>query len=80
MHRPRVGDPIGALSERERDVLALMAEGLSNTAIGARLFLSTKTIESHTSRVFAKLGLLDDADSHRRVQAVLAYLRPSAGE
>jgi DNA-binding NarL/FixJ family response regulator len=78
MHRPRVGDPIGALSPRERDVLALMAEGLSNKAVGDRLFLSTKTVESHTSRVFTKLGLLEDPDSHRRVRAVLAYLRPSA--
>jgi DNA-binding NarL/FixJ family response regulator len=78
IHRPRVGDPLGALSPRERDVLALMAEGLSNRAIGQRLFLSTKTVESHTSRVFTKLGLLEDADSHRRVRAVLAYLRPAA--
>jgi DNA-binding NarL/FixJ family response regulator len=78
MHRPRVGDPIAALSKRERDVLALMAEGLSNRAIGERLFLSTKTVESHTSRVFTKLGLQEDVHSHRRVRAVLAYLRPAA--
>jgi DNA-binding NarL/FixJ family response regulator len=80
IHRPRVGDPLGALSPRERAVLALMAEGLSNQAIGQRLFLSTKTVESHTSRVFTKLGLLEDADSHRRVRAVLAYLRPAVEE
>jgi DNA-binding NarL/FixJ family response regulator len=79
IHRPRVGDPVGALSQRERDVLALMAEGLSNRAIGERLFLSTKTVESHTSRLFTKLGLLEDVSSHRRVRAVLAYLRPATG-
>jgi len=55
-----------------------MAEGLSNRAIGERLFLSTKTVESHTSRVFTKPGLQEDVDSHRRVLAVLAYLRPAA--
>jgi DNA-binding NarL/FixJ family response regulator len=78
MQRPRSGNPFGELSERERDVLALMAEGLSNGAIGKRLFLSTKTVESHTSRIFAKLSLSEDPDSHRRVLAVLAYLRPAA--
>jgi DNA-binding NarL/FixJ family response regulator len=56
-----------------------MAEGLSNRAIGERLFLSTKTVESHTSRLFTKLGLLEDVNSHRRVRAVLAYLRPASG-
>jgi DNA-binding NarL/FixJ family response regulator len=80
IHRPRLGDPVGALSQRERDVLGLMAEGLSNRAIGERLFLSTKTVESHTSRLFTKLGLLDDVNSHRRVRAVLAYLRPASND
>jgi DNA-binding NarL/FixJ family response regulator len=78
MQRPQAGSPVGDLSEREREVLALMAEGLSNGAIGKRLFLSTKTVESHTGRIFAKLGLAEDLDSHRRVLAVLAYLRPAA--
>ena len=52
-----------------------MAEGRSNAAIGRLLFLSPKTVETHVSRVFSKLGLLEQADDHRRVLAVLAFLR-----
>jgi DNA-binding NarL/FixJ family response regulator len=78
MQRPRAGISLGELSEREREVLALMAEGLSNGAIARRLFLSTKTVESHTSRIFTKLGLPEDLETHRRVLAVLAFLRPAA--
>lgn len=62
------------LTDRERSVLALMAEGLSNAAIGKRLFLSDGAISKYTTTTFAKLGITDDTDSNRRVLAVLAYL------
>ena len=68
------GDPLGALTERERSVLALMAEGLSNAAIAARLFLSDGAISKYTTTIFAKLGLAEDEDTNRRVRAVLTYL------
>jgi DNA-binding NarL/FixJ family response regulator len=63
------------LTGRERDILALMAQGLSNRAIGKRLFLSQKTVETHVGAIFAKLGLLPAADDHRRVLAVITYLK-----
>lgn len=63
------------LTARERDILALIAEGRSNHAICARLFLSPKTVETHVGSIFAKLGLLPGADDHRRVLAVLRYIR-----
>ena len=75
VERRRTGDsPIDQLTEREREVLALMAEGRSNQAIGEQLFLSPKTIETHIRQIFQKLGLTESAESHRRVLAVLAYL------
>jgi DNA-binding NarL/FixJ family response regulator len=63
------------LTEREREVLALMAEGRSNKAICARLFLSPKTVEAHVRHIFTKLGINESSDDHRRVLAVLAFLR-----
>jgi DNA-binding NarL/FixJ family response regulator len=68
-------DPLGDLTEREREVLALVAEGLANRAIAARLFITDRTVEAHVKQIFMKLGLEVDVDSHRRVLAVLAYLR-----
>lgn len=73
--REAASDALAGLTSRERDVLALMAEGLSNTAIAGRLHLSIKTIEPVVSTIFAKLGLHADATSNRRVLAVLAYVR-----
>jgi len=72
--RPKRADPLAALTERERSVLELMAEGLSNAPIAARLFLSEGSISKYTTAIFAKLGLADDDDTNRRVRAVLTYL------
>jgi DNA-binding NarL/FixJ family response regulator len=68
-------ETLGDLTPREREVLALMAEGHSNAAIGERLFIGHKTVETHIGTVFSKLDLLPDADVDRRVRAVLTYLR-----
>jgi DNA-binding NarL/FixJ family response regulator len=68
-------DPVEGLSPREREVLGLMAEGRSNGGICAKLFLSPKTVETHVNSIFTKLRLAQAADDHRRVLAVLAYLR-----
>ena len=71
----RRDNALGALTARERQLLALMAEGHSNTAIAQQLVLSASAVEKHIGNVFAKLGLLPDDAQHRRVLAVLAYLR-----
>jgi len=74
--RPRDGpDALYDLSEREREVLSLMAEGRSNQAIAKRLFITERTVEKHVKSILAKLRLPESPDDHRRVLAVLAYLR-----
>jgi DNA-binding NarL/FixJ family response regulator len=73
--RTRRDSPLQTLTERELAVLGLMAEGRSNHAIAAQLFMSPKTVETHVGNLFAKLGLLPAAEDHRRVLAVLTYLR-----
>jgi DNA-binding NarL/FixJ family response regulator/class 3 adenylate cyclase len=72
--RRRERDVIDELTDREREILGLMAEGRTNQAISERLFLSPKTVETHVGAIFSKLGLLPAADDHRRVLAVLLYL------
>jgi DNA-binding NarL/FixJ family response regulator len=66
---------LDSLTEREREILALMAEGASNASIGERFFLSQRTVESHVRAIFQKLDLSPTDEGHRRVLAVLAYLR-----
>ena len=66
---------LAALTDREREVLAQLAEGRSNTGIARVLFIAERTVETHTTQIFQKLGLETSADTHRRVLAVLAYLR-----
>jgi DNA-binding NarL/FixJ family response regulator len=73
--RRRAHNPLDDLTEREREVLAIMAEGRSNQAICRRLYLSPKTVESYVRSVFTKLGLQLGTDDNRRVLAVLAFLR-----
>jgi DNA-binding NarL/FixJ family response regulator len=75
VNRPRERSPLAELTDRERQVLELIAEGRSNQAIGDKLFLSPKTIETHIRQIFQKLELNGSPDSHRRVLAVLALLR-----
>jgi DNA-binding NarL/FixJ family response regulator len=73
--RPRVDHPLDRLTEREREVLALMAEGRSNQGIGERLFLSPKTVEGHVGAIMTKLHITESRDENRRVLAVIRYLR-----
>ena len=73
--RARSDDPLHDLSDREREVLTLMSEGRSNHAIAERLVITGRAVEKHVTRIFSKLGLEPTPEHHRRVLAVLAYLR-----
>ena len=76
--RSAADDPLAALTPREREVLALMAEGRSNAAIAARLFVTDKAVSKHTNSIFTRLALPPSEDDNRRVLAVLAYLNGEA--
>jgi DNA-binding NarL/FixJ family response regulator len=73
--RRRRDDPLRNLTPREREVLALMAEGLSNTAVARKMVVTDGAVEKHVRNIFTKLGLHQDEEQHRRVLAVLAYLQ-----
>src|SRR6266481_2841180 len=73
--RQRREHPLSELTEREREVLGLVAEGMSNRAIASRLFVTERTVEAHVTQIFLKLHLPQTRDQHRRVLAVLAFLR-----
>jgi DNA-binding NarL/FixJ family response regulator len=72
--RRQAGNPLERLTDREREVLALMAEGRSNRAIGERLFVTDHTVEKHVKSIFGSLALPQSPDDHRRVLAVITYL------
>jgi DNA-binding NarL/FixJ family response regulator len=73
--RKRARGPLDVLTGREREVLGLVAEGRSNGAIAEQLFLSRKTVDAHISQIFLKLDVRESPENHRRVLAVLAFLR-----
>ena len=70
----RRNDPLAALSSREREVLTLMAEGLSNAGIARRIWVTEGTVEKHVRSILTKLNLSETGDDHRRVRAVIMYL------
>jgi DNA-binding NarL/FixJ family response regulator len=74
MTRQRRTGPLDDLSDREREVLGLVAEGLSNAALARRLVIAERTVESHITRILAKLGVAEGPDTHRRVLAALAFI------
>jgi DNA-binding NarL/FixJ family response regulator len=74
LSRRGADEPLGTLTPREREVLSLMAEGRSNAAIAARMFVTEKAVSKHTNNIFSRLGLPPSEDDNRRVLAVLAYL------
>lgn len=73
--RRRDDDPLAELTPREHEVLTLLAEGRSNKGIAAQLFITERTVETHVKQIFLKLGVPEDREQHRRVLAVLAFLR-----
>jgi DNA-binding NarL/FixJ family response regulator len=79
LSRRRRDDPLSDLTPREREVLSLMAEGLSNSAIAKRLWLTVGAVEKHIGSIFGRLGLLPGDDENRRVRAVLTYLEGTRG-
>ncbi len=79
LHRPQTKSRLDALTPREREVLALLAEGLTDRAIGERLWLTAKTVETHIRHILSKLGFAAGDQHNRRVLAVLTYLREESG-
>jgi DNA-binding NarL/FixJ family response regulator len=75
LHRTAGRRGLAELTEREHDVLLLMAQGFTNAGVARRLFLSERTVEAHVRRLLGKLDIADTDDAHRRVLAVLTYLR-----
>ena len=73
--RRRADDPLDALTPREREVMEMMAEGRSNQAIAERMFVTLRAVEKHVTSIFTKLDLPASSDDHRRVLAVLTFLR-----